>query len=132
MKRESDRKNVADEPANLTARQLKAIPMILAARTYDEGCKKAKIGKTTLYTWLHDPVFRSELERQRDEMASAAFGILSQGLTRAVEALVGLVGDKDKRLRRLAAKDVIEHYLKHKELKELEERIAAVEQKMGQ
>jgi DNA invertase Pin-like site-specific DNA recombinase len=38
--------------AKLTDRQIKAIPHIVACPTYTEGCKKAKINKTTLYKWL--------------------------------------------------------------------------------
>jgi hypothetical protein len=51
-------------------------------------------------------------------------------LTKAVETLVAVLDHKDDCLRRLTAKDVIEHFLKHKELRDLEERIAAVEQRL--
>ena len=105
--------------------------IFLAASNTEQGCRAAKISKATFYSWLKDPTFKSEFERQRDELAAEAFGVLSQGLTSAVEALVGLVTDEDKRLRRLAAKDVIEHYLKYCEAKELEDRIAAVEQQLA-
>jgi len=118
------------EKTKLTARQLKAIPHIVSSPTYTEGCKKAKINKTTLYKWLKESVFKTELDRQRDEVAAEAFGVLSQGLTKAVETLVGLLDNRDDRLKRLTAKDIIEHFLKHKEVKELEERIAAIEQQL--
>jgi len=63
-------------------------------------------------------------------MAAEALGMLSQGLTKAVETLTALLDHKDDRLRRLAAKDVIEHFMKHKQNEELEKRIAAIEQKL--
>ena len=116
----------------LTERQLKAIPHIVSSPTYTEGCKKAKINKTTLYKWLKDPVFKAELDHQRDEVAAEAFGILSQSLTKAVETLVSLLDPKDDRLRRLVCKDVIEYIIKHKESEDLEKRIAAIEQRLSE
>jgi hypothetical protein len=116
--------------SKLTARQLKAIPHIVSSPTYTEGCKKAKINKTTLYKWLKESVFKAELDRQRDEVAAEAFGILSQGLTKAVETLVGLLDNKDDRLRRWAAKDVIDFIIRHKEIEDLDERLAVIEQRL--
>ena len=116
----------------LTGRQLKAIPYIVSNPTYEEGCKKARINRTTLYEWLKQPEFKAELEKQRDEVAAEAFGILSQSLTKAVEALTGLLDTQDERLKRLVCKDVIEHILKYREAKDLEERIAAIEQRLSE
>ncbi|MHC4573352.1 MAG: phBC6A51 family helix-turn-helix protein [Planctomycetota bacterium] len=111
----------------LTDRQIKAIPFLVTSATYTEGCKKARINKTTLYKWLREPVFKKELDRQRDLVAAEAFGLLSQALTKAVENLVELIGNKDVRVRRLACKDLIEFFLRHKENEELAERMAAIE-----
>jgi len=116
--------------SKLTARQLKAIPHIVSSPTYTEGCKKAKINKTTLYKWLKEPEFKAELDRQRDEIAAEAFGVLSQSMTKAVETLVGLLDNKDDRLKRLAAKDVIDFIIRHKEVEDLDKRLAAVEQRL--
>lgn len=118
--------------AKLTDRQLKAIPHIVSSPTYTEGCKKAKINKTTLYKWLKEPVFKTELDRQRDEVAAEAFGVLSQGLTKAVEALVSLLDNKDNRLKRLAAKDVIDFMIRHKEIEDLDQRLVAIEQRLSE
>ena len=120
------------EKSKLTARQLKAIPHIVSSPTYTEGCKKAKINKATLYKWLKIPEFKAELDRQRDEIAAEAFGILSQGLTKAVEALVGLLDNKDDRLKRLAAKDVIDFIIRHKENEDLDERLKEVEKLLAE
>lgn len=74
--------------------------MTVTNRTYTKGCKKAKLNRTTFYEWLRIPEFKAELERQRDEVASEAFGVLSQSLTKAVETFVGLLDNKDDRLKR--------------------------------
>jgi hypothetical protein len=121
-----------EKKAKLTDRQLKAIPHIVSSPTYTEGCKKAKINKTTLYKWLKEPEFKAELDRQRDEITAEAFGVLSQGLTKAVETLVSLLGNKDDRLKRLAAKDVIDFIIRHKENEDLDERLKEVEKRLAE
>jgi hypothetical protein len=111
----------------LTERQIKAIPHIVSSPTYSEGCSKAKINKTTLYKWLKQPEFKAELDRQRDEVAGEAFGVLSQSLTKAVETLVSLLDNKDHRLKRLTAKDIIDFFIRHKENEDLDKRLTEVE-----
>ena len=118
--------------AKLTDRQIKAIPHIVACPTYTKGCKRAKINKTTLYKWLKEPEFKAELDRQRDEVAAEAFGVLSQGLTKAVETLVGLLDNKDDKLRRLTAKDIIDFAIRHKENEDLDKRLTEVENRLAE
>ena len=100
--------------------------------TYTEGCKKAKLNRTTFYKWLKKPEFKAELDRQRDEVAAEAFGVLSQGLTKAVETLVSLLDNKDDRLKRLAAKDVIDFIIRHKENEDLDKRLTEVEKLLAE
>lgn len=78
------------------------------------------------------PEFKAELDRQRDEIAAEAFGILSQGLTKAVETLVNLLDNKDDRLKRLAAKDIIDFIIRHKENEDLDERLTEVEKSLAE
>jgi hypothetical protein len=120
-----------DKPA-LTERQLKAIPHLVSCPTYTEGCEKARINKTTLYKWLKEPVFKAELDRQRDEIAAEAFGILSQSLTKAVETLVDLLDNNDSRLKRLAAKDVVDFIIRHKENEDLDRRLSEIEKRLAE
>ena len=116
----------------LTPRQLKAIPFIVSCPTYTEGMKKAKVNRSTFYKWLKEPEFKTELDRQRDEIAAEAFGILSQGLTKAVETLVALLDHKDDRLKRLTAKDIIDFMVRHKEIEDLDKRLTEIEQRLDQ
>ena len=132
MATKSNKNRQNNEKTKLTARQLKTIPVIVASPTYSEGCKKAKINRATFYKWLKKPEFKTELDRQRDEIAAEAFGVLSQGLTKAVEALVGLLDTKDDRLKRLTAKDVIDFIIRHKENEDLDERLKEVEKRLAE
>ncbi len=127
-----NKKQQKTKKTKLTARQLKAIPKIVTSPTYTEGCKKAKVHRTTFYKWLKESEFKAELDRQRDEIAAEAFGVLSQGLTRAAETLVGLLDNKDDRLRRLTAKDIIDFIIRHKENEDLDDRLKEVEKRLAE
>jgi hypothetical protein len=89
--------------SELTNIQVKTIPFIVSSSTYVEGVREAKLNRKTFCEWLKDPTFKQELDRQRDEVAAEAFGVLSQSLTKVVETLVGLLDNKDDRLKRLTA-----------------------------
>ena len=119
-----------EEIHKLSRRQLKALPFLVSSPTYTLGCEKAKINKATLYKWLKNPKFKAELDRQRNEIVEAAFGMIAQNIEKAVSTLVGLLDIKDERVKRLTANDIISHFLKHKELKELEERIGMIEEQL--
>ena len=132
MMTESNKNQQNDKKTKLTERQLKAIPTIVTSPTYTEACKKAKLNRTTFYEWLKNPEFKAELDRQRDEVAAEAFGVLSQGLTKAVETLVSLLDNKDNRLKRLAAKDIIDFIIRYKEIEDLDKRLVAIEQRLDE
>jgi hypothetical protein len=114
----------------LTTKQVKKIPILLAAKTYEKGCKSARISKTTFYKWMQDEGFAAEFDRQRDKIAEAAFGMIAQNIEKAVSTLVGLLDTGDDRVKRLTANDVIGHFLEHRELDDLEERIERVEKQL--
>lgn len=118
------------EKGKLTTRQAKAIPVLLAARSYEAGCKKARVSKTTFYTWMQDEGFAAEFERQRNEIIEVAFGMIAQNIEKAVTTLVGLLDSKNERVKRLTANNIIGHFLKRKELKDLAERIRRIEEQL--
>ena len=80
-----------NEEKKLSDRQLKAVRILAITPTYTEGCQKAKLNRTTFYEWLKQPEFKAELEKQRDEVTAEAFGVLTQSLTKAVEARMSLL-----------------------------------------
>jgi phage terminase small subunit len=116
----------------LTERQLKAIPHLVAAPTYTEGAEKAQISRKTLYEWLKNPEFREELDYQRDEVTRQTLDELEQGMTKAVNTLVGLLDTEDQRLKRLVCNDIIEHVLKHRVILDFEQRLDWIEDKLSE
>lgn len=119
-----------DSESKLTVRQTKFLPVLLASPTYTAACKKGKISRDTLYAWLRDPAFRAELDRQRNDLATQGFALLSQSVVKAIETLVDLLDGSDARLKRLAAKDILDQHARFKELDELTERIERIEDRL--
>ncbi len=117
---------------SLTPRQMRAIQRLLECRSIETGCAAAKISRSTYYTWMEQAPFRAELDRQRAELATQGLALLAQSVAKAVETLVGLLDSGDSRLRRLAARDILTTYLKHKELDELTRRLEAVEGRLDE
>jgi hypothetical protein len=111
----------------LSERQKKAIPFLVNAPTVEKGCKGAKISRETYYQWLSDPLFKDELKRARDQVIEEALNIIKWNMTRAVNALVGLLKTKNQFLKRSVANDILGHVLKSKELEDIERRIEALE-----
>jgi hypothetical protein len=116
----------------LNARQRRTIPFIVTSPTIIEGLEKAKLSRKTYYQWLEQPEFKKELDRQRNEVAQNALDTLTHSLTKAVETLVKLLDSADDRLKRLAANDILSHFLEHKAIEDLDKRIDAIEQKLSQ
>ena len=130
MTTESDEIRQNDGESKLTARQVRFLPVLLANVNYTEACKAGRVSRDALYEWLKDPTFKAELERRRDELVAQGFALLSQSVGRAVETLVGLLNAEDGRLKRLAAKDILDQHSKFRELDELTRRIEAIEERL--
>ena len=130
MTTEPDRIGQNDAESKLTARQAKFLPVLLASPSYTQACQAGRVSRDTLYEWLKDPAFKGELHKQRDELVAQGFALLSQSVAKAVETLVGLLDAKDGRLKRLAAKDILDQHVKFRELDELTHRIEAIEDRL--
>ena len=115
------------EPNCLTRKQTEAIPHLVGAKSLEEGRKKARIGKATLYAWLKDEGFRSELERQRRLIITDAIERLKAGITKAVDGLIELSEDKEKGIRLRACEKVLDFFVKTKEIDEIEKRLERIE-----
>ncbi len=111
----------------LTEKQLRAIPFLLAAPSIEDGCKRAKVGKATVYAWLKEDAFREELRRQRERVVEGALETLKASITKATETLVRLLDSQNEAIRKGAANDIINFTLKAMELQDLEKRLSVVE-----
>ena len=121
-----------NDPKTLTTRQSRVIPYLLAAPSLEEGCKRARVSKVTVYGWLKQEVFRHELKRQRDELIERALDSLKANVSKATETLVTLLDSKSEPIRARAAEDIIEFAQKAIEHEELERRIQVLEERLVQ
>jgi len=130
MTTQTDKTPQNDGKSTLTPRQAKFLPILVASPTYSEACRKGRVSRDALYEWLKDPAFKAELEEQRERVVSQGLALLSQSVTKAVETLVGLLDGSDKRLGRLAAKDILDQHAKFRELDDLAQRIERIEERL--
>ena len=116
----------------LTDRQLRVIPYLLTSPSIEEACRRARINKTTAYEWLKDETFREELKRQRDTVIERALDSLKANIAKATKTLVKHLDSKRENISIRAAEDIIEFTQKAIELENLQGRIEALEEQMGQ
>jgi hypothetical protein len=117
---------------HLTRKQTECIPHLIGARSLEEGRLKAKVSKATLFKWLKEDLFKSELDRQREIVISEALDRLKVSLSKAVDELAGLIDADEKNIKIRACERVIEFFLKTKELSEIEGRLSALEKAVTQ
>jgi len=114
-------------PASLTRRQLRAVSAILEAPNMEAAARRARVGRTTLYTWLRDPTFRDELSRRQAEVFDTALARLKCLAGDAVNGLGKLIDAKSETVKRAACRDILDATLKMKEVHELDDRLTAIE-----
>jgi hypothetical protein len=112
---------------NLTKNQLKALPVILGAKTITAGVQKAGISKTTFYEWIKTPEFKAEFVRQRKDLIDLALHELKAATSEAVAVLRGLLNSKQENIRLRTALGMLDHISKFIQLEELEQRIIELE-----
>ena len=103
----------------LTPKQKRVIPYLLAAASMEEGCKRAHVGKATVYGWLKDETFRHEIKRQRNAVIERALDSLKANLAKATKTRVKHLDSKRENISIRAAESIIEFTQKALEYEEL-------------
>ena len=119
-----------NDTETLTPRQIRVIPYLLGAPSIEEGCKRARVSKVSVYAWLKEKSFRAELKRQRDEMIGRALDSLKANIAKASETLVKHLDSDKEGISIRAAESIIEFAQQAIEHDELEARIASLEKKV--
>ena len=115
--------NGTTETTTLTDKQLQALPYLVASPSISEGARRAEVGLRTLYRWMNDDDFRSELERQRSEAAELAYVELRGLMLKAVHVLGAAMEDDSPQVRLRAAQTALGVALKATEIKDVEKRL---------
>jgi hypothetical protein len=98
--------------------------------TKEAAARKADVGVATVYRRLNDPDFMHRLQKIRADMVERASGSLTAAWMEAIKTLLVLLQPSNSGSVRLgAARAILEFGAKLRESVELEQRIAALEQK---
>lgn len=89
------------------------------------------IPRRTATRWLSDPRFKRQVSRRRGVMFSRAVGTFAQFANAAAEKLARLMDADDARVALQAARALLAAGLDLRKSVELEERLAALEAKLG-
>jgi hypothetical protein len=116
--------------SELSASQIKAIAALLSpeCHTNEQAAKAAGVAKRTLQTWLTDDTFRSALRDAQDaaiERGAMRLAALVEMACFQLADNLTLYSQPQHALR--AAKIVLDHVGKYRDLVELEQRIVALE-----
>ena len=88
----------------LTSRQKMVLPILAASPSVAEAARRSNVGLTTLYRWLEDEEFRSELERLHEESAELARSEIQGLMLRSVRVISDSLKDPSPTIRLNAAK----------------------------
>lgn len=110
-----------------------ALLMALACgSTVESAARKAGVSESTVYRRLRRPAFAAEVKRRRVEMLERTCAMLTAASLESVKTLVELQNASHSGSVRLgAARAVLEQGTKLREMVELEERIAVLEQQLA-
>jgi hypothetical protein len=110
----------------------KLLLALACGATVENAARAAGISPATAYRRLAEPVFRQRLQQVRTDMVSRAAATLTAAGTEAVKTLVVLQQSTAPAAVRLgAARAVLEMGIKLREMADLEERLAALEQQIA-
>ena len=117
---------------NKSAEQALLMALVIGA-TVENAARKAGIGERTAYRRLADPDFRARLSQARQEAVVRTAGMLTGAAVGSVKTLVDLQQDASvpAAVRRGAARDVLEMNVKYREFAEMEQRVAAIEDRLA-
>jgi hypothetical protein len=92
------------------------------------------MGESTLWRWLRDPAFSAAYRQARTRMLEASINHLRNEAAGAVSVLTSIAKDEkcSPAARVSAARSILDLSIRTAELMDLEERLAALEQKGDQ
>lgn len=123
--------NVRDTE-KLSPSQQRAIAAMLTARTIGEVAAAAGVSERTINRWQQDPLFRTELTQAEGAAIDGAVRKLIVLQTHAIATVASVMADETQlaSVRLRAAQTVLENVLRLRELRNVEARLAALENKL--
>jgi len=116
---------------HLTIKQEHAIVLTLQGQTIRDIAKTLNVSERTVYGWMQNEKFQKQLKEERNKIRDEALDKFKQFATRAVERLRDLLESPSDTIALRASTTILDFTLKARELEELEERLTALEKKIG-
>lgn len=115
----------------VTPKQARGIAALLTEPTITAAAARAGVAPKTIYKWLRQPVFTEELRRVQNQEIDQAAARLAGGLSEALDELYSLMtGAKSEAVRRQAVTEWFDRTHQFIELRDLEQRLAALEARL--
>lgn len=116
----------------LSTKQARAISALLSSKTVIEAAQQADVAHRTLTRWLSsDQQFRQALSMAEGDLIDGASRRLLQIQAGAIDTIEGMLADDAEvsdAVRLRAAVAALDYLLKLRELRQFEQRLAALEQ----
>lgn len=118
-----------DKIGSLNTKQRRAIRALLNKPTIELAAKESQVGESTLYHWLRQDDFRQALTAAESDALDNASRRLVSLTEHAISLITQTMADKQMHpaLRLRAAQIVLENMLRLRELRSIEQRLAALE-----
>lgn len=115
----------------LTGNQVKALMAILAEPTLEQAAERCGLTERTLYNYLSDDAFKSELRARQDRLINAATAHLADLAGTALKTLGDIVCDPENApgVRVRAALGILDHVQRLTTFADLAARVAALEER---
>ena len=121
---------MAGNGSELSAKQHRTISALLSTKSVIEAAAATGQGERTIYRWLSEPAFRQALSAAEGDLIDVATRRLLQlqgGALDTLEALLSDETDASAGVRLRAAQVVLDHLLKLREMRDIEQRLQALE-----
>ena len=105
-----DQSQLGESYSTLTHRQYRAIECLASSPTIAYAAKRAGVGRTTLYRWLKDPVFKAAWERQHAETLVHTRQRIKELLIESIQSIETQLRSPDPDVRMRAGRLVMEYH----------------------
>lgn len=118
----------------LKTNQRRAIEALLSQPTIRDAAKASDLGETTLYRYLREDAFKTELRQRQDEIITATTAALVGLSGEAVETLRNLLEDKEAppSVKARVALGWLQHTRETLKLSDLADRVQRLEETLSQ
>ena len=123
---------MTDKTVKLRTKQKRAIKALLEHRTVGAAAEVAGVAERTIYRWFDVPAFRAALNKSEGDAIDQATRNLLTLSKAAINVFYEIMKDEDisPGIRLRAADRVMDHLIRLRELRDVEQRLAALEAKV--